>query len=224
MKNFKAEKQQGAVLVIALVMLLVLTVLAVSNMRGVTLESRITANRIETGRLQNLADAALREGEFRFYGPAYLRDKLEPKQSNCAKSNKLNVYGNNKPCLLELMTDAQLTSFFSKPITFLKGNYAEYGAATGVAAQAAGNDVTLAWMPYRGLDAKEANYFKPASGKNAFWNTYRVMSGSEENETVNPEYGAALEGKGTFFFLVTAQANDELAAQSTLAVIYLGLN
>ena len=228
MKNFRAQKQQGAVLVIALVMLLVLTVLAVSNMRGVTLESRITANRIETGRLQNLADAALREGEFRFYGPAHLRDKLEPNVGkNCIKDNKLNRYGNNRPCLLWDMNDSELTSYFSTPISFLSGDsdYAEkYAVKTGKGVKAASGNAALAWMPYRGLDPVAANYFKPVSDKNAYWNSYRAMSGSEENETVNPEYGAALEGKGTFFFLVTAQADDEFAAQSTVAVTYLGLN
>ena len=228
MKNFKAQKQQGAVLIIALVMLLVLTVLAVTNMRGVTLESRITANRIETGRLQNLADAALREGEFRFYGPAYLRDKLEPNVGkNCIKGNKLNRYGNNRPCLLWDMNDGELTSYFSTPISFLSGdsNYAEkYAVKTGKGVKAAGANAALAWMPYRGLDSVEANYFKPVSDKNAYWNTYRAVSGAAENETVNPEYGAALEGKGTFFFLVTAQADDQFAAQSTVAVTYLGLN
>ena len=54
-------------------------------------------------------------------------------------------------------------------------------------------------MPYRGLDADSKKYFQPSNNKNAYWNSYRVMSGSVENETVNPEYGAALEGKGTFF-------------------------
>lgn len=228
MKNFKPQNQQGAVLVIALVMLLVLTVLAVTNMRGVTLESRITANRVETGRLQNLADAALREGEFRFYGPAYLRDKLEANVGkNCIKNNKLNVYGNNRPCLLWEMNDDELTAFFTSPISFFKidNDYTDkYVNKTGAAAQAAGDGAVIAWMPYRGLDADTDNYFVAANNKNAYWNTYRAMSGAEENESVNPEYGAALEGKGTFFFLVTAQANDELAAQSTVAVIYLGLN
>lgn len=228
MKNFKAQKQQGAVLVIALVMLLVLTVLAVSNMRGVTLESRITANRIETGRLQNLADAALREGEFRFYGPAHLRDKLEPNVGkNCTKENKLNRYGNNRPCLLWDMNDSELTSYFSTPISFLSGDsdYADkYSVKTGQGVKAASANALLAWMPYRGLDPDEKNYFKPVSDKNAYWNSYRVMSGSQENETVNPEYGDALEGKGIFSFLVTAQANDQVAAQSTIRVFYPGLN
>lgn len=228
MRNFNYQKQQGAVLVVALVMLLVLTVLAVSNMRGVTLESRITANRVEVGRLENLANAALREGEFRFYGPAYLRDKLEPNVGkNCIKNNKLNVYGNNRPCLLWEMTDIELEDYFKTPISFFKATSdytSKYANKTGKTSQAAGDNAVVAWMPYRGLDADSSKYFVPSDNKYAFWNTYRAMSGSSENETVNPEYGAALEGKGTFFFLVTAQANDELAAQSTLAVIYLGLN
>lgn len=215
MKSFKAHSQDGAVLVIALVMLLVLTMLAVSSMRGVTLESRITANRVESERLQNLADAALREGEFRFYGPAYLRDKLEPNKNNCTVENKLNRYGNNRPCLLDEMTEAELNNYFIKPISFLSGD-SSYAGKYG--------STTLAWMPYRGLDSDEKNYFVPSKGKVPYWNSYRVMSGSEENETLNPEYGAALEGKGTFFYLITAQADDQVAAQSSVSVIYLGLN
>src|SRR5699024_6128738 len=101
---------QGAVLVIALVMLLVITVLAVSSMRGVTLESRITANRVQSQHLQNLADAALREGEMRLYGPGLdfkLKDNSTFK-TNCTKSNKLNRHGHNKLCLLEELNDADI--------------------------------------------------------------------------------------------------------------------
>lgn len=227
MKNLKLKHQQGAVLVIALVMLLVLTVLAVSNMRGVTLETRITANRIESERLQNLADAALREGEFRYYGPANLREKLESKIDNCKKDNKLNRYGNNKPCQLNEMTDVELEKFFKAPLGFFKESNAytnKYANKTGAATLEANSSAIVAWMPYRGLDADSNHYFKPSEGMNAFWNTYRVMSGSLENEAVNPDYGAALEGKGTYFFLVTAQANDQVAAQSTIAVTYIGLD
>jgi len=228
MKNFKPKKQQGAVLVVALVMLLVLTVLAVSNMRSVTLQLRITANSVETTRLQNLADAALREGEFRFYGPAYLRDKLESNIGrNCIKNNKLNRNEINRPCLLAEMTDAQLEAFFIAPSSFFAdiNDYTNlYANKTGKAILSAGVNDVVAWMPYRGLDPRADNYFKADKGENSFFNSYRVMSGSEENETVNPEYGAALEGKGTFFYLITAQANEQVAVQSTVAVTYLGLN
>ncbi len=212
MKNFKAQRQQGAVLIIALVMLLVLTVLAVTNMRGVVLESRITANRVEMGRLQDLAGAALREGEFRFYGPAYLRDKLEANVGkNCSLDNKLNRYGNNRPCLLPEMNDTELSSFFKQPIAFLNADNNYKSKLTGA----------LAWMPYRGLDADTNNYFVAASGEHAYWNAYPIdpkLCGSA------PHSGDVLEVRGTYCFLVTAQANDQVAAQSTITVTYLGLN
>lgn len=48
---------------IALILLLIVTVLAISNLRGVTLESRITANHLIAKRLSNAAEAGLRAGE-----------------------------------------------------------------------------------------------------------------------------------------------------------------
>lgn len=224
-RSFSPRQQQGSVLLIALVMLLALTLLTLSNMRGVSLESRITANRVEASRLQNLADAALREGEFRFYGPAHLREKLEPQKNNCSKQNKLSKQGNNKPCLLTEMTAAQLDEFFKTPISFLKDDsFGEsYDKQTGADAVNAADSATLAWMPYRGLDAKK-EFKNTADTGRSYWNSYRVISGSSENEAVNPEYGAALEGKGTFFFLINGQGDDQIATQSTIAVIYTGLN
>ncbi|NLD14675.1 MAG: pilus assembly protein PilX [Gammaproteobacteria bacterium] len=219
--------QRGNTLLIALLLLIALTMLTLSNMRGVSLESRITANRVEASRLQNLADAALREGEFRFYGPAHLREKLEPKKANCAKNNKLLRSGNNKPCLLEEMTDSELDEFFSQPLSFLRDNsYGnKYSKQTGQDTNDLADDSTaeIAWMPYRGLDAKNKLVTNDKTG-HAYWNSYRVISGSSENEAVNPEYGAALEGKGTFFFLINGQGDDQIATQSTIAVIYTGLN
>lgn len=226
MNTLNAHKQQGAVLFVALVMLLVLTALAVTSMGTVSLESRITANRVETNRLQNLADGALREGEMRFYGPAYRREKLEPNISeNCKLSNKLNRFGNNKPCLLEEMSPAELTDFFASPIDFFKTNNYRNKFEVRTAAEYGNGDVgnkVLAWMPYRGLDWQESNYFKAEENRIPLWNAYRVQSGSDENESVNPEYGMALSGEGTYFFLITSQVNDQIAAQSTIAVIYTG--
>ncbi|MFT0635751.1 PilX N-terminal domain-containing pilus assembly protein, partial [Pseudomonas sihuiensis] len=86
MTVFPRHRQNGAVLIVALVMLLVLTLLAVSSMRGVTLETRITANRAQTVQLVNVAEAGLREAEFRFYGPGNLADKLNVNAANCATS------------------------------------------------------------------------------------------------------------------------------------------
>lgn len=222
------RKQQGAALFIALIMLLALTILAVSNMRGVTLESRITASRVESSRLQNLADAALREGEFRFYGPAYLREKLEPNKNNCRKSNKLNKQGNNRPCLLEEMDDTQLASFFKTPLSFLKGGYSSTHGykTTGAGTDVAGDTDTLAWMPYRGLDPEQTRYVATTdkTGR-SYWNGYRIPG---DDQTTNPHYGSSLgEGAGSgirALFLINGQGDDQVVAQSTIQVFYLGLN
>lgn len=62
-------KQRGAALFIALIMLLVITLLALSGARETTLEGRITGNLSEQQKLVNYAEAALREGEKRLTAP-----------------------------------------------------------------------------------------------------------------------------------------------------------
>lgn len=228
MKFVQHKQQQGAVLIIALVMLLALTLLAVSSMHGVILETRITTAHVANTQLMHLVDAALREGELRLYGSEHLRDKLEPDlQRNCVKANRLNSDGQHRPCLLAKMSSAQLQSFFSDPLGFWQHNPAYtqlYNARTGRAAQAAGANTVVAWMPYRGLDPQPAHYVVPQHQQYAYWNSYVLNASAQGQQVNNPEYGAALEGQGTFYYLVTAQAEDRLAAQSTVAVIHLGLN
>src|SRR5699024_765736 len=131
-------------LMIALVMLLVITLIAIGTMRSTTLEMRLTGYRAENARLQNMVDAALREGEFRFYGPGYLDAKLNPDpENNCdPDENKLNIFGNNKPCLLEEMSDLNFKDFYAKPVE-------------------TANALGLDWMEYRGLDAR--NQFSRAT-------------------------------------------------------------
>lgn len=55
--------QDGAALIIALVFLLIITMVTIANMREVSLESRITGNTIESKRLLNVAESAVRNGE-----------------------------------------------------------------------------------------------------------------------------------------------------------------
>jgi len=178
MTSLNHKRQQGATLLVALVMLLILTVLAVSSMRGVLLESRITGNRAENLRLQTAADAALKEGEFRFFGPGYLRDKLEPNRVNCQKNNTLNLNGANKPCLLNIQvwTDViapdsdeetssdRLKRFMLNPMDALQ--------ADGAATVAAGASTFVAWMPYRGLDPNDETQSDPR----AYWNSYLIAA------------------------------------------------
>jgi len=200
MTPISRNSQGGAVLLVSLVMLLVLTVLAVSSMRGVTLESRITANRAQDVKTQNIADAALREAEFRFYGPGNLAEKLEAKAANCLAANSLKTNGINSPCLLEIKTD-RLLEFVEQP------------------QQANGDDLLTAsniWMPYRGTD--------PTAETEANSDFNSILADVAGNAAVNAEYGGRGEGSGTYFYLNNGKAGDALYLQSTHANIYLGLN
>lgn len=206
------HSQHGAVLVVALVMLLVITLLAVSSMRGTTLESRITANRAHDTQQQSAADAALREAEFRYYGPANLEDKLEGKAANCVTTNVLKTNGLNKPCLLAI-NDTDLLNFVDKPwlttASFLKSESTN----------------SLLWMPYRGTDAANqtvAGVRESSSNNTTLWNSTRAVTTS--NNAVNAEYGMVAEGQGTYYYLNNAKADDQVYLQSTHANIYLGLN
>jgi type IV pilus assembly protein PilX len=57
------HSQRGATLFVALIMLLVITLLALSGARETALEGRITGHFVEQQNLLNLSEAALREGE-----------------------------------------------------------------------------------------------------------------------------------------------------------------
>ncbi len=194
------KSQGGAVLLVSLVMLLVLTVLAVSSMRGVTLESRITANRAQDMKTQNIADAALREAEFRFYGPGNLADKLEANAANCETSNTIKLNGINKPCLLEVEPDRRL-AFVDQPQLI------------------SADDLSITskvWMPYRGTD--------PAAKTEADASYNSILAEETGNAALNAEYGGRGEGNGTYFYLNNGKTGDALYLQSTHANIYLGLN
>lgn len=55
--------QRGATLLVAVIMLMIITMLGIASMRGITLESRITANLKQEKLLFNAAEAGLRLGE-----------------------------------------------------------------------------------------------------------------------------------------------------------------
>jgi type IV pilus assembly protein PilX len=211
MSTFKA-RQSGAALFIALIMLIMITLLAVSSMRGVTLESRITAHRAHDLQLRLAADAALREAEFRFYGPGYLEAKLEPSSEFCDLTNTLKTNGTNKPCLLGLISDAVTLQFVKQPQLLTNATKSTFLISD--------SQDGLAWMPYRGLDPKynttaDSNY-------SVRWNSIRAVETG--NNAINAEYGMTAEGIGTYFYLNNGIADDLLTLQSTHANVYLGLN
>lgn len=63
MNRQATNTQTGATLIVAIMMLLIITLLALSSMRGVSLESRITGNLKLQRSLFNAAEAGLRMGE-----------------------------------------------------------------------------------------------------------------------------------------------------------------
>lgn len=93
-RNFtlRQKEQKGAALFIALIILLVITLLALSSVREVTLESRITGNFVEQRQLLNAAEAGLREGEGNMTSP------LKPLDAT-------SVCSSDTACLLDAIPD-----------------------------------------------------------------------------------------------------------------------
>ena len=215
MISINKRQQGGAALVIALVMLAVVIVLTVTNMREVSLEARMTAHRAESQQLQLAAESALREAERRYYGPGLIEEKLTEVPENCRKSNEYKPQI-VRPCLIHiqlagtgLLESHQLYQL--DPLDHIKNRYNWTGAKTDTAS----NSTFIPWMPYRGTTANQPSTLE----SRAYWNTALIPS-----QGINAEYGDTLQGKGTYFYLVTAQGKDIFALQSTIANIYLGVN
>lgn len=212
MNSSNSTQQRGAALLVALVLLAVITVLAVTNMREVTLEGRMTANRMEMQRLLSATESAQREAEKRFYGPGNVAAKLEPDIENCKKSNTFKRLS-NKPCLLTMSAD-DMQKYLLNPLAYIKGS-AALNNWTGAKTDKAEAKDFIPWMPYLGTVVGVTSKLSD----NAYWNSLLIPSSG-----INAEYGDALQGKGTYFYLITAQTADQLAAQTTIANISLGLN
>lgn len=216
MTPLKRKQQTGATLLVALVLLAVVIVLTVTNMREVTLEGRMTANRAETQQLQLAAESALREAEKRYYDPGRVEEKLTEVTENCRKSN---VYTNqaNRPCLITLSENLDLSlhqQYQENPLQFV-ANSAYLNNWTGDKTDKASNTTFVPWMPYRGTSPGQTSTLE----NKAYWNSVLIPS-----QGIGAEYGSWQEGAGVAYYLITAQADDRFALQSTIANLYLGIN
>lgn len=216
MTPLKRKQQTGATLLVALVLLAVVIVLTVTNMREVTLEGRMTANRAETQQLQLAAESALREAEKRYYDPGRVEEKLTEVTDNCRKSN---VYTNqaNRPCLITLSENLDLSlhqQYQENPLQFV-ANSAYLNNWTGDKTDKASNTTFVPWMPYRGTSPGQTSTLE----NKAYWNSVLIPS-----QGIGAEYGSWQEGAGVAYYLITAQADDRFALQSTIANLYLGIN
>lgn len=88
MSQSLTKRQEGATLLICMVMLLIVTLLTIANVREVTLEERITSNLRDRQAALNGAESALREGEARLAGSFGV-----PTTSSDCSSGQLCVLG-----------------------------------------------------------------------------------------------------------------------------------
>ncbi|GLK90725.1 pilus assembly PilX family protein [Pseudomonas turukhanskensis] len=61
--SFSSRKQNGAVLIVALVMLLLLTIIGISSMRGTTMQERMAGNMRDQSQAFQASETSLRRGE-----------------------------------------------------------------------------------------------------------------------------------------------------------------
>lgn len=106
----RAHNQNGSTLIVALILMLVVTLLAVSSVKEATLEARMTGAMLEQQVLTNYAEACLRVGESKMISP---EKPLEPVQTCsdstdycfkneevlCAKADAQETSDNIKTCL-----------------------------------------------------------------------------------------------------------------------------
>lgn len=122
----RSGHQSGVTLIVALVFLLIITVLGISSMRGVALESRITGNLRQEKILTEAAEAGLRIGENSI--PA---NKLPDKNTTTCTSTDCTPW-----ILSDLVTDATVTDTPSRFTSIY---------ATKVATVTTGYDTKIQW-------------------------------------------------------------------------------
>lgn len=120
--------QAGATLLVALMMLLIITLLALSSLRGVSLESRITGNLKLQKTLTNAAEGALRMGE-----NSISASKAPSVTPICGTATPATCLPWKKADLLPL------TASFDTPTRFGAGN------ASNVANVTTNYDVNVQW-------------------------------------------------------------------------------
>lgn len=191
--HLKSPKQQGgAVLVIALVFLLILTTLAVTNMREVAIDARITANMVDQRNLFNAAEAGLADGQYRTIGPD--SDKTRGNYDRGVWVRPLNA---TESCGSGV-TDVCLLDIAPSDIT-----YSQDFDTAGESKDYAPDDSTT-------------------FSESISWYALPAPAGETEGESINPEYGNMLSGSGPFFYEVNSRSeNDgEVRLRNTIFRIY----
>ncbi|TWI54862.1 type IV pilus assembly protein PilX [Pseudomonas duriflava] len=178
--NASPKRQQGATLLIALIMLLLITLIATSSMRITTQQTHVSGNLAERTRAFNAAESALREGERRLLN---LSDTLFSSSSSGYSSCPVSVaaIGSNV-CIL---TEAYDLSTTELALTWA-GTALD---ASGTASQS---------VAYSGYDGTSSFSVAPR------WVITPVATTSKNTTDVTQ----ITEGKGVYYYRITAAAKD----------------
>lgn len=211
----RPQQQKGAVLVVALVFLIILTTLAVTNMREVALEARITGNLIDQKSCFNAAEAGLRDGEFRVAG------RLHPESPGSYPVIPIStVAGINRIGPPDTVSDCSDLGFEQACVFDAKPAFNQVFTAEEAAMAASG---TVGSNGFGGARA-----FSPdgvtVMDQEVVWYALPYDAGASQGESISPEYGNLQSGVGTFFHEINARATDntcETRLRSTVRRVYL---
>ncbi|MFN3581506.1 MAG: PilX N-terminal domain-containing pilus assembly protein [Pseudomonas sp.] len=185
------QQQKGAVLVLSLVLLLILTTLAVTNMREVALESRTTGSLVNERTCYDAAEAGLRDAQYSITGaltdktPGNYRLRPISFYGDFASVSPPNAYEScddapaDQPCILDIET---------KDVPFAQGFRPDEPEYKGV-------------KKYSPDDVTE---FEPE----IVWYAIHVNELADEAAAFVSESGAMLAGEGEFRYEINASASD----------------
>ncbi|SFM21028.1 pilus assembly PilX family protein [Halopseudomonas yangmingensis] len=193
------KKQRGAALLLGLVFLVILTGLAVTSMREVALDARITGNLIGQKDRFHAAEAGLRDGEYRIAG-------------------KLAVEAPGQYPIIPLTRYSDKVAAISRP-----------DAKKECPASLKFDDVcVIDKNPIFAQDFTEAKSYSPDNSNTSFteiieWYAIPYFGGASDAASEVPEYGAAAASIGPVRHEINARASDgtnEVRLRSTVVRIY----
>ncbi|MFT0211320.1 hypothetical protein VQ643_01735 [Pseudomonas sp. F1_0610] len=197
------NKQSGAVILVVLTFLIVLSILAVAGFQEVSVQSKVVASKILDDKLKNSSDVGLREAENRLYGAINLREIIDNDvdqfKENCKTSfNKKYEYG--VPCLIAKQERKEdIEEIYYNPLSVADKYWQKSEIKSGVNATE---------LPTK-------------------FNSYLISS----SLTNSVQWDEQLEGRGTYYYLVNSVSSkmengkEQLfIGQSIFANYYPGLN
>lgn len=171
--------QKGATLLVALIMLLIITILATSSMRGTTLQNRISGNTAEQKRVFNAAEAALREAEKRLLTLTQNSTVIDYSYSDCKASiadtklyiDRVCILSNKKDLNTNKMTRAWSEAAFSSK-NDIEENSVSYKGYDG-------NSSFISENPNQSIDVRWVITQINSPGNEIYY--YRITAAAKDN-------------------------------------------